>query len=69
MFPQLQRGAWHEAVHRWRHRDLDEAIGADNAVRVVDALVDALDLAELGFGMHCKHGSVSFQLRPLTSSR
>ena len=28
---------------------LDEAIGADNPVRVVDAFIDALDLAELGF--------------------
>ena len=28
---------------------LDEAIDADNPVRVVDAFVDALDLAELGF--------------------
>ena len=28
---------------------LDEAIGADNPVRVVDAFVDALGLAELGF--------------------
>ena len=28
---------------------LDEAIGADNPVRVVDAFIDALDLAALGF--------------------
>ena len=28
---------------------LDEAIGADNPVRVVDAFIDALDLEELGF--------------------
>ena len=28
---------------------LDEAIGADNPVRVVDAFIDALDVAELGF--------------------
>jgi hypothetical protein len=28
---------------------LDEAIGADNPVCVVDAFIDALDLAELGF--------------------
>lgn len=28
---------------------LDEAIGADNPVRVVDVFIDALDLAELGF--------------------
>jgi transposase len=28
---------------------LDEAISADNPVRVVDAFIDALDLAELGF--------------------
>ena len=28
---------------------LDEAIEADNPVRVVDAFVDALDLAEIGF--------------------
>ena len=28
---------------------LDEAIGAGNPVRVVDAFIDALDLAELGF--------------------
>jgi hypothetical protein len=28
---------------------LDEATDADNQVRVVDALIDALDLAELGF--------------------
>jgi transposase len=28
---------------------LDEAIGADNPVRVVDAFVDVLDLAALGF--------------------
>ena len=28
---------------------LDEAIGEDNPVRVVDAFIDALDLKELGF--------------------
>ena len=28
---------------------LDEAIGADNPVRVVEAFIDALDLAELDF--------------------
>jgi hypothetical protein len=28
---------------------LDEAIDTENSVRVVDAFIDALDLAELGF--------------------
>ena len=28
---------------------LDDWIGEDNAVRVIDAFVDALDLSELGF--------------------
>jgi transposase len=28
---------------------LDDFVGADNPVRVVDAFVDALDLGELGF--------------------
>ena len=33
---------------------LDEAIEADNPVRVVDAFVDALDLAEIGFDVEPK---------------
>jgi transposase len=38
------------AVRRRSFPDrLDDFVGADNPVRVVDAFVDALDLRELGF--------------------
>ena len=57
MIPQLQAGAGMKRFIEGRDRDqatlfpkrLDEAIDAENPVRVVDAFVDALDLAELGF--------------------
>src|SRR5258706_12883784 len=57
MIPGLQAGACMKRFIEGRDRDqatlfpqrLDEAIGADNPVRVVDAFIDALDLEELGF--------------------
>ena len=37
---------------------LDDFIGEDNPVRVIDAFVDALDLAEMSFeGVTCDDGS------------
>ena len=55
MIPRLRAGAGMTRFIEGRDRDqatlfperLDEAIGADNPVRVVDAFIDALDLAEL----------------------
>jgi transposase len=57
MIPRLQAGARMKRFIEGRDRDqatlfpqrLDEAIGADNPVRVADAFVDGLDLQELGF--------------------
>jgi transposase len=57
MIPQAHAGASMKRFIEGRDRDqstlfperLDEAIDADNPVRVVDAFIDALDLAELGF--------------------
>jgi len=57
MISQLQAGACMKRFMEGRDRDqatlfpqrLDEAIGADNPVRVVDAFIDALGLEELGF--------------------
>src|SRR6476620_10568532 len=57
MIAQLRAGAGMARFIEGRDRDqatlfperLDEAIDADNPVRVVDAYVDALDLAALGF--------------------
>jgi hypothetical protein len=57
MIAQLRAGAGMARFIEGRDRDqatlfperLDEAIEADNPVRVVDAFVDALDLAEIGF--------------------
>src|SRR5258706_5510768 len=57
MIPGLQAGACMKRFIEGGDRDqatlfpqrLDEAIGADNPVRVVDAFIDALDLEELGF--------------------
>jgi transposase len=51
------RGLSHEAIHRGQDRSqvtllpecLDDYIGEDNPVRVVDAFVDELDLEALGF--------------------
>src|SRR5204863_7619926 len=56
MIAQLRAGAGMARFIEGRDRDqatlfperLDEAIEADNPVRVVDAFVDALDLAEIG---------------------
>src|SRR2546423_11013023 len=57
MIAQLRAGAGMARFIEGRDREqatlfperLDEAIEADNPVRVVDAFVDALDLAEIGF--------------------
>jgi transposase len=38
-----------EKIQQRCSQHLDESIGADNPVRVIDAFIGALDLAELGF--------------------
>jgi len=59
MIPRRQAGAYMKRFIEGRDRDqatlfpqrLDEAIAADNPVRVADAFIDALDLEELGFAV------------------
>ena len=41
---------WHRNQSFLLPESVDDYVGEDNPVRVVDAFVDELDLAELGFG-------------------
>ena len=50
------QGRLHEAIYRRREQDpgqfaarVDDYVGADNRVRVIEAFVDQLDLREMGF--------------------
>ena len=57
--------------HQTYFATLDDQVSADNAARLIDAFVDKLDLAKLGFTntVHKSEGRQKTNVRPITKQK